>query len=296
MIDPGHPQEGFWFENRARHRGTRRFLGKALSIAGTLFNVFGQRKQAKANRRALEYQAKVHRENAQVAIDFGEYNAGIARRNASISRHNAGLAAQFGAINKKAALLRSKDALKGADVARKNKDLVRVSQEDRRAWAKVQVYDRREQTRQVVGAQRTALAANGVVVDQGSAARLVASSHEIGRRDEVKMLADADADIFDMEIEAYNYEQQARQLERQAEIFGTEADAIEFQAAVQEWNYNNEAASFDQEALFAKYRAQVTARNYEHDAKLAEMGAQSATNAGNIGAVTGIIKAAHEFL
>ncbi len=268
---------------------------QALSAVGSVIGAFGARRQGRANAAALRYQAGVHRENAQVALNFGEYNASVARRNANISRHNAGLAAAFGGINKKAALLRAKDALKGAEVSRKNRDLIRVGQEDRRAWAKVQVYDRREATRQIVGVQRTSLAANGVVVDQGSAARLVASSHEIGRRDEVKMLADADADIFDMEIEAYNYEQQARQLERQAEIFGTEADAIEFQAAVQEWNYNNEAASFDQEALFAKYKAQVTARNYEHDAKLAEMGAASAKNAGDIAAVTGIIKAAHEF-
>ena len=271
-------------------------LGGGGSIFGAIgagLNLIGGLNAASNQRAAGKYQAQVHRENAIIARDFGKYNAEVATNNAAQARQNKELAGKYGQFNADIVQQKADQSRHNARSLRKNIDLIRTQQDRVVRESTLRVQERRRDTRQVVGEQRAALAANGVVVDQGSAARLVASSHRIGREDEVQILSDADADLFDLEIEAINFENQAQSVDRQAEIYESEVDGILFQAAVRQYELENEAINFENEAVFAMHKAEVQAYNFEHDAVLAEKYGSMTANAQTISTIASTLNSLH---
>ena len=337
-------------------------IGIALALGGAALSAFGSIKQGKAAKKAAQYQAEVARKNAQIAVDFGEYNSAVARNNAISARYNAETAIQLGDRNANTvAFTGERDAQTAIQVGEINSQVLGVlgeysafvseqrgSQATQRASIAVQkaafrrqqqqqvieqaqrrITERRIETRQLVGSQRAQLAANGVVVDEGSAASVVASTYEIGRRDQVSILANADIDIFDLNTQAYNFGAEALLLNQEAANHGVasivkryetsaqislnefktsrEVSAlrfetadrvagIQYEAAVRAYDFEREALNFDDQAVFVKYKAKAQATGFEADANLALARGKSAQTAGYLGAGATILGGVSNYL
>ena len=272
----------------------------ALAVAGTALNVLGSfkkgadaktaskrqaqaaRENAEANRQVAYYKAGIAQNNAKIATFYGAYNAVVARNNALYSRQSAALVQYYGEYNARLSQQAAEQARSRANLARKNVALKKHQQGLIREQAGRRVEQRKIETRQLVGQQRSALAANGVVVDQDSAARIVASSREIGRQDQVQILADAEEIIFDLEIEAVNYGAEASFLEQTAVNYDSEGGARRFEAAVRSYGLFKEAADFDQESVFAMYQASVQEHNFENEAELLKLQGDFGVQAGEL--------------
>ena len=241
-------------------------LSTVLGIGSAIFGAIGQRKQGQAAAQAGQYQAQVARRNAKIAIEYGDYDAAVARNNAISARYNAETALTIGDYNAAqvttlgrmsvqrisslgelsaetttvlgeynafVAEQRGEQSKQRAEIAIQRAASKRVQQQQTLEEAQFQVEERRIETRQLVGSQRAQLAANGVIVDQGSAAGIVSSTYELGRRDQIRILTDADIDIFDLETQAYNFEAEAFLLNREAANYKVEASAKRYESSAE---------------------------------------------------------------
>ena len=264
-------------------------IGTILTVGSTLLGAFGKTKSGNAANDAAQYQARVARNNAKIARDQGKYDAAVARNNAISARYNIPTVRFFGEYNASLSEEKSKRSSKLAEVARLNVAFRRYQQHEVIDQANRRIADRRTETRQLIGTQRATLAANGVVVDEGSAASLVASSYEVGRRDQMRILADAEIDIFDLGIDAYNFEAEASSLEQEAVNYKSEGTARRYEAAVRVYDLEREAFNFDNQALFAEYQANVQENIYKEEAKLASAKGKNAKTAGYLSAAGTIL-------
>ena len=305
----------------------------ALAIASTAISAVGSIQAGQAANKAGKYQAQVARNNAKLAVDYGKYNSAVARNNAISARYNRDIALTLGRRNVDTVTAlselstqtlgvlgeysafvaegRSTESRQRAKVALKRAAFKRAQQQQVVEQARFRVDERRIETRQLVGSQRAQLAANGVVVDEGSAVDIVSSSYELGRRDQVRILADADIDIFDLEVQAYNFETEAASLNREAATHkiaasairyetlaegariqletSSKVSAIQYEAAVRAYDFEREAINFDNDAVFAKYHAKNQAAGFEGDAELARARGKSAQTAGYLQAAGTIL-------
>ena len=255
-----------------------------LSIISTGLSIFGKIQSGKAAKDAANYQAQVARNNAKVALEYGKYNAAVARNNAISARYNAKTATNIGDYNVYVSGQKAASARRRAATSRQNAAFRREQQLQVFGQAQRRVLERRIETRQLVGTQRATLAANGVVVDEGSALDLVTSTYEIGRRDQIRILSDAEIDVFDLEVDAYNFEAEASELNREAANYATEAQAKRYEAAVRTYDFEREALNYDNQALFAEYHAKQRSEGFTGDAQLAITQGRSAATSSYLGA------------
>ena len=286
-------------------------IAAVATVVGVGLSAAGQAKQGKAAKQAAAYQAEVARNNAKIAIDYGEYNAAVARNNAISARYGAEAAATIGDRNAYItgvlgeytaflSELNSEKSKRRAGISRQNAEFQRQRQQQVLVQAKQRVAERRIETRQLVGTQRAQLAANGVVVDEGSAVGVVTSTYELGRREQIRVLSDADTDIFDLGIRAYNFEAEASLLDREAARYtigaavgrydtASKVQAIQYEAAVRSYDFEQEALGFDNKAVFVKIHAKNQADGFEGDAGAALARGRSAQTGALIGAAGTIL-------
>lgn len=92
-----------------------------------------------------------------------------------------------------------------AGVARNNKIMADRAAEDAIERGKVSERNQRYKTQQLIGEQRAVLAANGVVVDQGSALDITTDTAGIGELDALTIRSNATREALGFRQRAYNY-------------------------------------------------------------------------------------------
>lgn len=181
--------------------------------------------------------------------------------------------AQIAANNQAAALRNAEATRRNKEVAERNKQasleqaaLADMSAQDALDRGDVAIRNNADATRRLQGRQRAVLAANGVLVDNGSALDLVTETAGIGALDQLTIRSNA-------EREALGLKQQARNFRTNALNFGTEQGNLESQAQ----NFETEAGNFGIET-----QARTSAANYSR--KAGDAGAKQALVSG-IGSV-----------
>ena len=97
-----------------------------------------------------------------------------------------------------------------AAVLRNNAKLFMEAAEDALVRGRIAVQRQQTATAQLVGRQRVALAASGILVDEGSAADLVADTAFVGEQQVVDLRINAEREALLNEINALNFEADAR--------------------------------------------------------------------------------------
>lgn len=92
-----------------------------------------------------------------------------------------------------------------AAVGRNNAILAQRAAEDARARGDEAARRQAVQTKQLAGRQRAVLAANGVLVDQGSALDLTSDTAEIGKLDELTIRSNAEREALGYEAQGMNF-------------------------------------------------------------------------------------------
>lgn len=92
-----------------------------------------------------------------------------------------------------------------AAVARNNSILAERQAADALARGRIAEDKQRDQTEQLLGRQRAALAANGVVVDQGSALDITSDTAEIGELDALTVRSNAQREALGYRTQGANY-------------------------------------------------------------------------------------------
>ena len=183
-----------------------------ISIGATALSTVnqmqGQAAAGKAAQANAEYQAQIAENNRVIALR----NQEIQKRNIEASQRNQKLAYEA-AQEAEAA---GEDALRRGDISAEQA--------------------RREKNR-LIGRQRAVMAANGVLVDDGTALDIIGDTAEIGKLDELTIKANAGREYKD-------YRLRSDSLRAEGANFGLEAENFATTAA----NYGTEAGSFSQTA------------------------------------------------
>lgn len=95
-------------------------------------------------------------------------------------------------------------------VARNNAILAERQAKDAIERGKIAERNQRIKTAQTIGEQRARLAANGVVVDQGSALALTSDTAQFGELDALTIRSNADREALGFRTQGMNYEADAR--------------------------------------------------------------------------------------
>lgn len=93
-----------------------------------------------------------------------------------------------------------------AGVARNNQILAERAAKDAEARGRVSALNKRNETKQLIGRQRTQLAANGVLVDRGSALDIVADTAKIGETDALTLENNADREAANFRAQGANFQ------------------------------------------------------------------------------------------
>lgn len=129
----------------------------------------------------------------------------------------------------------SNEAKFRAAVARNNDIVSRREADLSRARGEQDARRQEERTRQLIGTQRATLAANGVVVDQGSAADITADTAEIGALDAITIRRNAEREALLRESQGAEFASESALRERESsstlragrtESFGTVLSGI----------------------------------------------------------------------
>jgi len=96
-----------------------------------------------------------------------------------------------------------------AAVARNNQIIAQRQADDARARGAEAERQQRIKTQQLIGRQRAVLAANGVVVDQGSALDITTDTTGIGEQDALTVRANAEREALGFEAQGMNFGAQA---------------------------------------------------------------------------------------
>jgi multidrug efflux pump subunit AcrA (membrane-fusion protein) len=97
-----------------------------------------------------------------------------------------------------------------AAVGRNNAILAQRAADDARLRGEEAARRRAVETRQLSGRQRAVLAANGVLVDQGSALDLTSDTAEIGKLDELTIRSNAEREALGYEAQGMNFNASAQ--------------------------------------------------------------------------------------
>jgi hypothetical protein len=97
-----------------------------------------------------------------------------------------------------------------AAVARNNKIIADRQAEDAIKRGSREEASYRRQVSQLAGRQRATLAANGVVVDQGSAGDILADTAEYGELDALTIRSNAEREAYGYRVQGQNFESDAR--------------------------------------------------------------------------------------
>lgn len=92
-----------------------------------------------------------------------------------------------------------------AAVGRNNAILAQRAADDARLRGEEMARRKAVETRQLTGRQRAVLAANGVLVDQGSALDLTSDTAEIGKLDELTIRSNAEREALGYEAQGMNF-------------------------------------------------------------------------------------------
>ena len=207
------------------------------TVLGSVQQAGAQKAAGKANAEAAEFQAQIAANNQAVALR----NAEATRRNKEVAERN-----RLG-------------ALEAADLA----DMSAQDALDRGAVA---ITNNAEATKKLIGRQRAVLAANGVLVDSGSALDIVSETAGIGALDQLTIRSNADR-------EALGLRQQARNYRTTAKNFATEGENIETTAQ----NFETEAGNFGIERT-----AKTSAASYSRKAGSAAATQTMISGIGNV--------------
>lgn len=114
---------------------------------------------------------------------------------------------------------RESQARFNAQVARNNSIIAERRAADARERGKIEEARQKERTRQLIGRQRAAAAAQGVVVDEGSALDITSDTAGLGELDALTIRNNA-------EREALGFSAQASNFRTQSQVFNSSADQI----------------------------------------------------------------------
>lgn len=178
------------------------------SVLGTITQMQGQKAAGEAAQQQAQYQAQVAENNKVIA----ENNRIIAQRNIDTARQN------------REAALREAGQIEGAE-------------DDARAKGQIDIARSAIETKRLQGRQRAVLAANGILVDDGSALDITSDTAALGKLDQLTIKSN-------VAREAAGYTAQANNARIKAYNFGVEAENF----ATQGDNYGREAMSFQTEA------------------------------------------------
>ena len=95
-------------------------------------------------------------------------------------------------------------------VARNNKIIADRQAEDSIKRGAIEERQYRSQVSQLAGRQRAVLAANGVVIDQGSAGAIVADTFEQGELDALTIRSNSEREAYGHRVQGTNFEADAR--------------------------------------------------------------------------------------
>lgn len=116
-------------------------------------------------------------------------------------------------------------ARNNAIIQEQNAERARLAAERVRQQAEADVETQRGRIGQLEGRQRAALAANGVLLDQGSALDIVIDTATIGELDVQTIRRNAEREAIDIETQASNFDFQAQQLQQESEFRRRQASA-----------------------------------------------------------------------
>ena len=115
-----------------------------------------------------------------------------------------------------------------AAVGRNNEILARRAADDARLRGDEAARRKAVETKQLAGRQRAVLAANGVLVDQGSALDITSDTAEIGKLDELTIRSNAEREALGFEAQGMNFNASANLNQMRADNASSSATAGAF--------------------------------------------------------------------
>ena len=246
-------------------------MASAIPVVSAVSGIFGaiQKNKAASNakraavdqveaRKVAEEVARKEAEIARTQIDLAELQVGVAQiEGAAAAIRNSALQSQY--------LFKEQVSLNNAEIAE-------TLAADTRAIGRFHSQRQRTEGQRVISRQRAALAANGVVVDQGSALDIIVDTAGEAELDALVIEYNADRQAHELDVKAFNFRSDAH-------IYAEAADTARRQGVIDAVGslFNIRGAELGVEgAELAAEGADLAIKGAEHGVTAARYGVQAA--------------------